>query len=56
MNTILVHNSRAYEAIVWASEHFGNGGYQIQHTFPGNMYEFKFERSEQASLFALRWM
>lgn len=56
MNTILVHNSQAYEAILWASNQFGTGGYTLQHTFPADMYEFKFERSDQASLFALRWM
>ena len=56
MNKVLVPTSRAYEAILWASETFGSGGYTLQHTFPANMYEFKFERSEQASLFALRWM
>ena len=56
MNKILVPTSRAYEAIVWASETFGSGGYTLQHTFPANMYEFKFERLDQASLFALKWM
>lgn len=56
MNKILIPNTRAYEAIIWASTNFGSGGYQVQHTFPGNMYEFKFERPEQASLFALKWM
>ena len=56
MNKILVPTARAYEAILWASETFGPAGYILQHTFPGNMYEFKFERADQASLFALRWM
>jgi hypothetical protein len=56
MNTILVHTSRAYEAILWASNQFGTGGYTLQHTFPADMYEFKFEKPEQASLFALRWI
>ena len=56
MTKILIPHTEAYNAIQWASEHFGNGGYQIQHTFPSNMYEFGFERSDQAALFALRWM
>lgn len=56
MTNIRIPHTRAYDAILWASQHFGNGGYQIQNTFPSNMYEFRFERPEQASLFALKWM
>jgi hypothetical protein len=56
MNKILIPTSRAHDAILWASETFGPAGYTLQHAFPGNMYEFKFERADQASLFALRWM
>jgi hypothetical protein len=56
MTKILIPHTQAYNAILWASETFGPAGYILQHTFPGNMYEFKFERADQASLFALRWM
>lgn len=56
MNKILIPHTEAYNAILWASKHFGDGGYIVQHTFPADMYEFRFERSDQASLFALRWM
>lgn len=56
MTKIHIPYTKAYNAILWASKHFGNSGYQIQHTFPGNMYEFSFERSDQASLFALKWI
>ena len=56
MNKILIPHNRAYDAIVWASKHFGDGGYIVQHTFPANMYEFRFTHADQASLFALRWM
>ena len=55
MNKITIPNTKAYDAIVWASQEFGTGGYIIQHNFPGNMYEFTFERSDQATLFALKW-
>jgi len=55
MNKISIPSTRAYAAIVWASHQFGNGGYQIEHAFPSNLYEFKFERSDHATLFALRW-
>lgn len=56
MNKILIPYSKAYDAIVWASDHFGPGGYRVQHTFPGSMYEFRFNKPEQASMFALKWM
>ena len=56
MNKILIPHTKAYDAINWASEHFGAFGCEIQHTFPANMYEFRFYKSEQASMFALRWM
>ena len=56
MTKISISHTKAYEAILWASNQFGTGGYTLQHTFPADMYEFKFERPEQASLFALRWM
>lgn len=55
MNKITIPNTKAYDAIIWASIEFGTGGYIIQHNFPGNMYEFTFERSDQATLFALKW-
>jgi hypothetical protein len=56
MNKISIPVNRAYDAIRWASETFGSSGYTLQHTFPANVYEFKFEHSDQASLFALRWL
>lgn len=56
MNNICIPHTRAFDAIVWASQHFGPSSYQVQNTFPADLYEFKFERAEQASLFALRWM
>lgn len=56
MTKIRIPHTVAYDAIVWASKHFGDGGYIVQHTFPANMYEFGFPHADQASLFALRWM
>lgn len=56
MNKIKVPYTKAWDAIVWASEQFGNGGYTIVSGFPGKMYEFTFERPDQAALFALKWM
>ena len=55
MTKISIPVNRAYDAIMWASKHF-DSAYHVQHMMPDNMYEFKFERAEQASLFALRWM
>jgi len=56
MITIKVPTIKAYDAIVWASEQFGTGGYTIVSGFPGKMYEFTFERPDHAALFALKWM
>lgn len=55
MNKISVPVSDAYVAIVWASQHFGKSGFNVQHAFPANQYEFTFDRPEQASFFALKW-
>jgi hypothetical protein len=55
MNTISIPANRAYEAIVWASQHFGPSGYAVQHAFPAKHYAFTFEQPEQASFFALKW-
>lgn len=56
MTKIRISHTVAYDAIVWASKHFGDGNYIVYHTFPADMYEFGFERTEQASMFALKWM
>lgn len=56
MNKITVPDTQAYAAILWANQKFGPSGYIIQHTFPGKMYEFTFEREDQATLFALKWI
>jgi hypothetical protein len=55
MNTISIPANRAYDAIIWASEHFGPSGYGVQNAFPAQRYVFSFENSEHASFFALRW-
>jgi hypothetical protein len=54
MTTISVPVNRAYDAIVWAKDHFQH--FEVQHMMPSNKYEFRFDRAEQATLFALRWM
>jgi hypothetical protein len=56
MVKIQIPHTKAYDAIIWASNQFGTGGYQVQNTFPGSMYEFRFYRQDQASLFALKWI
>lgn len=56
MNKISVPVNRAYNAIEWASQQFGSSGFNVQHQFPANQYEFTFKRPEQATLFALKWM
>lgn len=56
MTNICIPHTRAYDAIIWASEHFGPNGYQVQNTFPGSLYEFTFYKTDQAALFALKWV
>lgn len=55
MNKISIPVNRAYDAIIWAGQHFGNT-FNVQHAFPANQYDFTFDRPEHASLFALKWM
>jgi hypothetical protein len=45
--------NRAYAAIVWASQKFEQ--FDVQHMIPAQSYEFRFERSDEASYFALKW-
>jgi hypothetical protein len=45
--------NRAHAAIVWASQRFEQ--FDVQHMIPAANYEFRFERSEEASYFALKW-
>lgn len=56
MNKISISSKQAYDAIIWASEQFGTSGYAVQNTFPADRYIFTFERPEQASMFALKWL
>lgn len=56
MNKISIPTVTAFEAIVWASQHFGSFSFHVQHAFPADRYDFTFDRTEHASLFALRWM
>ena len=54
MNKISIPVNRAYDAIMWAKDHFRS--FEVQHMMPDNKYEFRFDHPEQASMFALRWM
>jgi hypothetical protein len=54
MYKISIPTKKAYDAIVWAKENIG-GSFEVQHMMPAGCYEFRFDRSEQASFFALRW-
>lgn len=56
MYKISIPYTVAHDAILWASKHFGDGGYVVNNTFPNNMYEFSFQNADHASLFAMRWM
>lgn len=53
--TVNGDNTSSYDAIVWASKHFGNT-FKVKHQFPGKNWLFEFEKPEQASLFALKWV
>jgi hypothetical protein len=54
MYKVNIPNNRAHAAIVWAKENIG-GSFEVQHMMPARCYEFRFDRSEQASYFALKW-
>ncbi len=54
MYKVNIPNNRAHAAIVWAKENIG-GSFEVQHMMPAANYEFRFDRSEQASYFALKW-
>ena len=54
MSSITIDGNKVstYEAILWASKHFGHN-FHVQHEFPGWNWRFDFEDPKQASLFAL---
>ncbi len=54
MNKISIPVYHAYDAIMWCRDHFTH--FEVQHQFPANLYEFRFEKPEHASLFALKWI
>ena len=56
MKSITIDGARvsSYDAILWASKHFGSN-FSVQHEFPGKKWKFKFNDSKEALLFALKW-
>ena len=55
MTTISIPVNRAHDAIVWAKDQ-GFKHFEVQHMIPHNKYEFRFDKPEQATQFALKWM
>ncbi len=57
MTSVTIDGNRVstYEAILWAGRHFGQA-FNVEHEFPGWNWRFKFDKPEQATLFALKWV
>jgi hypothetical protein len=57
MNSVVIDGQKVstYDAIMWASKNFGQT-FHVQSEFPGWQWHFKFDKPEQASLFALKWI
>ena len=57
MNSVTIDGNRVstYDAVMWASKNFGQT-FNVQHEFPGWNWRFKFDKPEQATLFALKWL
>jgi hypothetical protein len=53
---IVVLKQDAYEAICWASKHFGSKAFRVINDFPSTNWRFEFTQPEHASHFALKWM
>ena len=56
MTSVTIDGNRVstYDAILWASNEFGNI-FKIQNQFPGQDWRFDFETAAQATHFALKW-
>lgn len=64
-NTVIFNNDTrlgdsqppsVHDAIVWCQEEFGPNGFDIENQFPSWRWAFKFERAEDATHFALKWL
>lgn len=57
MNTVTIDGSKTsvYDATLWCQEHFGHNGFDLDNMFPNWDWKFRFNRSEDAMHFALRW-
>ena len=55
MKTVVV-TENAYEAIRWASEHFGSSAFRVKNDFPSRAWRFEFDHADQATYFALKWI
>lgn len=53
--TIDSQKVNCHDATVWAMKQFGRK-INIENMFPSNRWIFKFEESEHATLFALKWL
>jgi hypothetical protein len=45
----------AYNAILWATNMFGQDAISVDHSFPGWHWTFTFKEPREATLFALTW-
>ena len=54
--TIDGQKTSTYDAILWASKEFGQSSFKVKNCFPDFKWQFEFTDSQQASLFALKWI
>ena len=52
--TVNSHKTKILEAVDWACDTFGDS-FKINNSFPNNFWQFEFDKSEHAVLFALKW-
>ena len=57
MSTVIFDSNTksVFEAIRWCDDNFGNNAYTIDNQFPHWRWLFRFQDSEQAVHFALKW-
>lgn len=56
-NTVILMNpSQIHNAMQWAVENFGHNQFLFEPMFPAAKFKFIFNKSEHATLFALKWV
>lgn len=57
MNTVTVDGNKTdvMNAVLWCQDQFGFNGFEMDNLFPSWDWRFKFKKSQDAVLFALKW-